>query len=275
MLQMSHTVGGACQQRPSVPRVPPLRGRRVHASAASARRHGGDGVSSSGSGVERFNPPSQQQYQHHGQHPPAAAGINYWVHHHHHGSGGGDSGGAWPGTAAASAASQQQQQQQSVTKAEESEYLWAGYSDLSEQLERAHAHNRALRARVEALSEAVARLGAQHEAHAAALARSPRAAAAAAWHAASFLLLFLAVINIAGALVSLHLAATSLSAPWLGWFGLKPAAAALAGGGAAGGVPTARLLLSAAAAAVPAANAAVVVVLCVQAVKAAWRCLRY
>lgn len=136
-------------------------------------------------------------------------------------------------------------------------------ADLSDQLQRALAHNSALRARVDALDGAVARLQRGHEA----LAASPRGAAAAAWHAASFLLLFLAVINVAGGLASLHLAASSFA--WFGWWGVKQQAAGAAG------AALARPLLAAVSAAVPIANAAVVLVLCVQAVKAAWRCVRY
>lgn len=74
-------------------------------------------------------------------------------------------------------------------------------ADLSEQLRATRAHNHALQQEVEALAGSVRRLKADLEdaaSAAAARARGPFAAAAGAWQAASFLLLFLVVINIAG-----------------------------------------------------------------------------
>jgi hypothetical protein len=121
---------------------------------------------------------------------------------------------------------------------------------------------------VEALTAAVRRLQQHLEDAAAAAAAAPKtpfAAAAGAWQAASFLLLFLVVINVAGAIASFHLAASSLS--WFGWFGVKPAAVAGAG--------LSKSVLSLITAAVPTANTLVVLVFCVQAVKAAWLCLRF
>ncbi len=137
--------------------------------------------------------------------------------------------------------------------------------DLSEQLRQTRAHNQSLQIEVESLSATVRRLQDHHEASLAERARSPLSTAAGAWQAASFLLLFLVVINIAGAIASFHLAASSFT--WFGWGGGVKAAAA-------GGFFT-RPMLGAITAAVPLANSAVVIVFCVQAVKAAWLCLRF
>jgi hypothetical protein len=140
--------------------------------------------------------------------------------------------------------------------------------DLADQLRQSRAHNQALQMEVEALTGAVRRLQQHLEETAAAAAAAPRtpwAAASGAWQAASFLLLFLVVINVAGAIASFHLAASSFS--WFGWFGVKPAAVAGSG--------LAKPVLSLITAAVPTANALVVLVFCVQAVKAAWLCLRF
>lgn len=181
---------------------------------------------------------------------------------------------------ASSAITAHQQQQQSaaplprippVSSVEESEFLWAGYTDLAEQLHHTRAHNHSLQMEVESLTTTVRRLQDHHEQAAAAAAhqaRHPFAAAAGAtggaWQAASFLLLFLVVINIAGAIASFHLAAASFT--WFGWGGVKAQAA---------GSFFTRPMLGAITAAVPLANSAVVVVFCIQAVKAAWLCLRF
>ncbi|GBF94022.1 hypothetical protein Rsub_07290 [Raphidocelis subcapitata] len=152
-----------------------------------------------------------------------------------------------------------------VSRAEEADFLWAGYSDLSEQLRATRAHNSALQQEVEALAGAVRRLKGDLDdaaAAAAARARGPFAAAAGAWQAASFLLLFLVVINIAGAIASFHLAAASFT--WFGW-GVKQQAAGF----------FARPFLTFITSVVPWANSAVVVVFCFAAVRAAAVCLRF
>lgn len=133
--------------------------------------------------------------------------------------------------------------------------------DLSEQLRQARKHNASLQSEVEALTAAVSRLQrAAADAHASLSHRHP---AAGPWQAASFLLLFLLVINIAGAVASFHMAASTFS--FFGWGFKQQATSGL----------LARPALEAIAAAVPLANTGVVLVFCVQAVKAAWMCLRF
>jgi hypothetical protein len=118
---------------------------------------------------------------------------------------------------------------------------------------------------VDALSEAVQRLHRQHAEAAERLARGG-GGAGGPWQAASFLLLFLVVINIAGAIASFHLATTGFS--FFGWgFGAKSAATGLS--------VFSRPMLAVITSAVPLANTAVVIVFCIQAIKAAWMCLRF
>lgn len=147
---------------------------------------------------------------------------------------------------------------------EENEFLWAGYSDLSEQLRKAHTHNQSLQQRVETLAASIQslqqQLAQQHEQQ-----QQRPSVPHGPWQAASFLLLFLVVINIAGMIASFHLAASSIT--WFGW-GFKQQAAA-------GGMLLAKPMMMAITAAVPAANSCVVLVFCVQAVKAAWMCMRF
>ncbi|KAF8072865.1 hypothetical protein HT031_000525 [Scenedesmus sp. PABB004] len=131
-----------------------------------------------------------------------------------------------------------------AASSEESELLWAGYSDLADQLRRLSARHEALSSQ---LGEANAKLSAVQAAQAGGV-------PAGAWQAASFLVLFLGFINLMGLLANLHL---GLFLPWAA----KPQ-----------GVLLVKQLLGTA---LPATNTAVVLIFCLQAVKAAWAVLRW
>jgi hypothetical protein len=81
-----------------------------------------------------------------------------------------------------------------------------------------------------------------------------------AWQAASFLLVFLGFINFVSLLVNWHV---GLVLPF--W----------AGGAKAAGVGTALWMKQALGVMLPVTNTLVVLIFCVQAVKAAWHCLRW
>jgi hypothetical protein len=116
------------------------------------------------------------------------------------------------------AAQQQQQQHQasiqpaaaypSQSQSFDSELLWAGYSDLSEQLRKLHARQEAMQQHVEELK---AKLHQQQQQQ-----QPP------AWQAASFLLFFLGFINFAAMLANFQLGM------FLPWVAVKPQGSLLA-----------------------------------------------
>jgi hypothetical protein len=111
------------------------------------------------------------------------------------------------------AAQQQQQQQASIAQSPhpsqlqnfDSELLWAGYSDISEQLRKLHARQEAMQQHVEELK---AKLRQQQQ--------PPD------WQAATFLLFFLGVINFVAMLANFQLGM------FLPWVAVKPAGGLLA-----------------------------------------------
>jgi hypothetical protein len=127
------------------------------------------------------------------------------------------------------------------SRSEDTELLWAGYSDLSEQLQR-------LQRRHDSLEEEAARLQRQ-------LAASAAASPLGAWQAASSLALFVLCVNVAGLLAHVH--AGFFLPPWVA----KPAYAVA--------------VKSVLALALPLTNTTVVLIFCLQALKAAWKCLRW
>lgn len=117
------------------------------------------------------------------------------------------------------AAQQQQQQQTSIPQPPaayssqsqnfDSELLWAGYSDLSEQLRKLHARQEAMQQHVEELKAKLREKQQQQQ--------QP-----SAWQAASFLLFFLGFINFAAMLANFQLGM------FLPWVAVKPAGGVLA-----------------------------------------------
>jgi hypothetical protein len=137
------------------------------------------------------------------------------------------------------------------TKQQELDLLWAGYSDLTEQLRKARSHSARVSEELERLQQDMARLRQQQqETH-------PLLGAHRAWQAASLLLLCVGIINFSSFVVSLQAASA-----WPFWWAVKPA-------------PITLLMKQALEWAVPFTNASVILLFCVQAVKAAWHCLRW
>lgn len=125
----------------------------------------------------------------------------------------------------------------------EQDILWAGYSDLSDQLRHLHQHHQSVTNRLRELETRLKDLQQQP---------TP-----AAWQAATFLLFFMAFINFIGLLTTFN--------PWifLPWMSKTPAMQ---------GTLYVKQVLGVV---LPLTNTLVVFIFCVQAVKAAWACLRW
>lgn len=136
------------------------------------------------------------------------------------------------------------------TKQQELDLLWAGYSDLTEQLRKARSHSAQVSEELERLQKDMAHMRQQQAAS------HPLLGTHHAWQAASLLLLCVGIINFASFVVSLQ--AASVFPFWA----VKPA-------------PITLLMKQALEWAVPFTNAAVILLFCIQAVKAAWHCLRW
>eukprot|EP00878_Enallax_costatus_P004582 GHUV01004823.1.p1 GENE.GHUV01004823.1~~GHUV01004823.1.p1 ORF type:complete len:219 (+),score=55.27 GHUV01004823.1:171-827(+) len=157
--------------------------------------------------------------------------------------------GSWPAGMASSPQMPQQQlypqqmSQQSLLSQTDTEYLWAGYSDLSEQLRKLHKQYNTVHDRVEELE--------------AKLQRAQQQPPPNAWQAATFLLFFMAFINFIGMITTFN--------PWmfLPWMAKTPA------------VQSTMWLKQTLGVVVPITNTAVVLIFCLQAIKAAWTSLRW
>eukprot|EP00879_Flechtneria_rotunda_P003092 GHRR01003313.1.p1 GENE.GHRR01003313.1~~GHRR01003313.1.p1 ORF type:complete len:201 (+),score=50.50 GHRR01003313.1:113-715(+) len=131
---------------------------------------------------------------------------------------------------------------QSGNNQQESEFLWAGYSDLQEQLCRVKKQQEAMQVHIEQL-QAKLQLVQQQP-------------AATAWQAASYLLFFLCFINFAGFVATFNVGM------FMPWAVAKSSASSLWFKGLLG-------------IALPMTNTVVMLIFCLQAVKAAWACLRW
>lgn len=121
--------------------------------------------------------------------------------------------------------------------------LFAGYSDLSEQLRQLHARHENMVSQVKTLEAKLQTMQQQPP--------------AGAWQAAAFLLFFMAFINFVGLLTTFN--------PWLflPWMAKSPA------------VQSTMYVKQVLGVVLPMTNTLVVIIFCLQAVRAAWACLKW